>query len=164
MFLIKEKEKKEQKASQQSIQPNNDNNNKNQRDVRGLIFETIAKYQQMIDESSSEVERQVLQTTINTLYKKLDELETGEVTNDISVVSAPKKETEVRIVRKKDEKRIKALREIFDFYSKQQLAGGKPGTFDRLERQFNTLNLGKFSVILKNYKIKIDHMVRKELV
>ena len=59
------------------------NDNQNQTsldgDVRSIMMETIEKYQKMMTETTNEVDRQILQTTLDTLMSKLRELETGEV-------------------------------------------------------------------------------------
>lgn len=113
------------------------------------MTETIAKYQKMLADCTNEVDRQILQTTIDTLNGKLHQLETGELS------SRKKKDS-----RTKEEKKMRALRDTFDFYAKQQVSGGKAPTFSKIQHQFNTINLGKFSVILKNFRIKIDNLVR----
>jgi len=123
--------------------------------VKALLLETIEKYQEMIKEASTEVEKQVLQGTIDTLYDKLNKLETGSKTLD----DESRLLQEAKIQKKKEEKRMKALRDIFDFYSKQQLNAGKAPTFDRIEKQFSSINLGKLSVIIKNFQMKIDQFV-----
>ncbi len=123
--------------------------------VKALLLETIEKYQQMINEASTEVEKQILQGTIDTLYEKINKLEAGpKDSNDESRILQ-----DAKIQKKKEEKRMKSLRDIFDFYSKQQLNAGKAPTFDRIERQFSSINLGKLSVIIKNFQMKIDQFV-----
>ena len=124
--------------------------------LKNTLLETIMKYQSMVNGAPSEIEKQVLQSAIETLNQKVKELDAPEqaITPAVSVLeSNPDDAT-------KSKKRIKALQEIFDFYSKQQLGVGKPETFDKIKRHFKSVNLGKFSVILKDFRMKIDNLVR----
>ena len=127
-----------------------------QSDVRELLLETIYKYKNMEQNANNNIEKQVLQTTIETLYKKIDELEKGEEKES----DESGKEKNVKPRRTVEQKRWKALREIFEFYAKQQLNAAKSMTFDKLGKQYNSMNLGKFSVMLKHFRIKYDNLVK----
>ena len=126
-----------------------------QNDVKELLLDTISKYQMMAQNSNSQNEKNILETTIKTLYKKIQELEIGEERES----NESEKEKNLKF-EKKVEKRIKSLREIFEFYSKQQLNAAKPSSFDKMGKQFNSVNLGKFSVMLKQFRIKCDSLVK----
>jgi len=138
------------KKKVQSQQPTND--------VKALLLETIEKYNQMIKDAATDVEKKILQGTIDSLYHQLSQLEAGPKTQD----DEAKLIQEAKLKKKREEKRMKALRDIFDFYSKQQLNAGKAPTFDRIEKQFSSINLGKLSVIIKNFQMKIDQFKLKE--
>ena len=147
MFLSENKGK-QQPNSQSNIQS----------DAKSLIKETIEKYEKLIRESRSEIEKEILQATLDTLLQKLNQLERR---GSNTVVDESRLDTlEDKKAIKRKERRMKALKEIFDFYSKQQLNGGKAATFDRIGKQFNSINIGKFSVIIKNFQMKIDQLVR----
>ena len=126
-------------------------------DVKSLILDTISKYKVMMTNSDKDVEKLVLQTTVETLYKKINMLETG-ITNEKPRADAEKGEDEM--MKKKNSKILKALKDIFEFYAKQHLHGLKSSTFEEMERQYNSINLSKFSVILKRFFIKADHHVK----
>lgn len=125
-------------------------------DVKSLILDTISKYKVMMTNSDKDVEKLVLQTTIETLYSKINILETGISDEKPSVV-------EDETMKKKNSKILKALKDIFEFYSKQHLHGLKSSTFEEMERQYNSINLSKFSVILKRFYIKADLQVKKRI-
>ena len=121
--------------------------------VRQTLIETIQKYEKIIQESRNKVEKEILQGTVDTLKSKLKELEAQKAQAE------PEPTKEESSAQKKEEKRIKALKEIFDFYCAQQLNVGKASTFDRLDRISKTINLGTFKIILKNFKVKMSTLV-----
>jgi hypothetical protein len=114
--------------------------------IKLAIGETIFKYENIIQNTESEVERVVLQSTIDTLKKKITQLENGVITE----MGDTTNRTDV-VDKKKEEKRMKILQELFYFYSKQQLGVGKSSTFDKIEHKSNTLNLGQFLFIIKTF-------------
>jgi len=120
--------------------------------VRKALLATITNYENMLEGASNDVEKTVLQTTIDTLKAQLVALDKG---------SSPKKEIKSEMdeaeLRKREERRVKAIKEIFDYYCSQQLLAGKHSTFDRLDRLANTITLGTFRVFLKCFKLKVDH-------
>lgn len=137
VVLIEEREKQQREKSHENSQ------------LKNTLLETIAKYRNMLNEAPSEIEKQVLQTAIETLLKKVKELDAPKPSDELTSEDTTK-----------SKKRIKALQEIFDFYSKQQLGVGRPETFDKIQRHFKSVNIGKFSVILKDFRMKMDKLVR----
>jgi len=136
-----------------------DNRNEEKSDAnatRKALLATIAKYEKMILESTNEIENQVLQSTIDSLRKKLKELE--------DQLSGEKEAINEAARRKRAEKRSVVLKEIFDFYCAQQLNAGKYSTFVRIDRLSNTMNLGTFTVFLKSFRLKVDPLVRSFVV
>ncbi len=159
MILIDESEKPKVVAVHQNIDQTKSeviSENGIPQDVKSLILDTISKYKVMMTNSDKDVEKLVLQTTIETLYSKINILETGISDEKPSVV-------EDETMKKKNSKILKALKDIFEFYSKQHLHGLKSSTFEEMERQYNSINLSKFSVILKRFFIKADLQVRKRI-
>jgi len=136
-----------------NIENTNEENEDKSEDVKQVIMETIEKYEKMKRESINELEIQVLQTTIDTLRSRLQEIENKkEQTIEQEIQNEGLKQ-------KKEERRKNALKEIFEFYCVQQLNVGRSSTFDRLGRLLNTINIGTFTVFLKNFRLKIDHLV-----
>ena len=120
--------------------------------VKKALLATIENYEQMFAEAKTEIEKQVLQTTIDTLYKKLDELENGIIKTDRPKIDPAE-------LKRREQKRKKAFKEIFYFYCTQQINLGSAQTFDKLGRLTNTINLGTYRVMLKNFRLKIQHHV-----
>ncbi|CAI2383555.1 unnamed protein product [Moneuplotes crassus] len=52
--------------------------------------------------------------------------------------------------------RIKDLKEIFKFYSRQHLMIGKLSTFDNIQKQTSILNMGDFVLFCKDFKVPLD--------
>jgi len=128
-----------------------DNRNDDKSDVnqtRKALLATIAKYEKMITESTNEIENQVLKGTVESLKKKLQELE-DQLNSDREALNEDAR-------RKRAEKRSVVLKEIFDFYCAQQLNAGRYSTFVRIDRLSNTMNIGTFTVFLKSFRLKLD--------
>jgi len=132
-----------------------DKRTKLDKSVKGAILRTIENYEKIMKDATSDVEKKVLETTVETLKRKLRELETGIVETEPERVSV----TSEADTKKKEIKRKRALKEIFYFYCTQQINLGSAHTFDKLERLTNTINLGTFRVLLKNFNMKMDHHV-----
>jgi len=120
--------------------------------VKKALLATIENYEQMLQDAKSDIEKQVLQTTVDTLYKKLEELENGAVGGQEPKMS----EAEIK---RREQKRKRAFKEIFYFYCTQQINAGSAQTFDKLGRLTNTINLGTYKVMLKNFRLKMEHHV-----
>jgi hypothetical protein len=58
-----------------------------------------------------------------------------------------------------EDKRMKAMNEIFRFYAKQNLPNGLP--FDKLEESKNQLDTVEFMKFCKDFKIYLQKPVRK---
>ncbi len=121
--------------------------------VKKALLATIENYEQMLQDAKTEIEKQVLQTTVDTLYKKLEELENGVLESHEPKMSEAEK-------KRREQKRKRAFKEIFYFYCTQQINAGSAHTFDKLGRLTNTINLGTYKVMLKNFRLKMEHHVR----
>jgi len=124
--------------------------------VKKALLATIENYEQMFEDAKTEIEKQVLQTTIDTLYKKLEELETG-------IIKTERNKIDEAELKRRAQKRKRAFKEIFYFYCTQQINLGSAQTFDKLGRLTNTINLGTYKVLLKNFRLKIQHHKLVEL-
>lgn len=118
--------------------------------VRKALMDTIANYEKIIENTPNEEEKELLGETVNVLKQKLYDLENGR-----SSVN-----NEARNAQLSEERRLRALKEIFDFYCTQQINTGKFATFEKVKRLANTINLGTFKVFLTNFKLKMHHLVR----
>jgi hypothetical protein len=58
------------------------------------------------------------------------------------------------------EKRNKALKEIFDFYSRQQMMIGKKATFDQIKNEVSNMNLGEYMGFCNDFDLMISKEVR----
>lgn len=121
--------------------------------IEGLLI-TISKYQTMLDNAQSNIEKQALKNTILGLYDKIENL-SHSYREKKDAEKSPRSYTEVR-----EEKRIRALRDIFDFFCRKGLRIIKGFTFESINRHYSGMTLEKFSVMLKDFNIKIDQFVR----
>lgn len=119
--------------------------------IEGLLI-TISKYQTMLDNAQNPIEKQALKNTILSLYDKIENLSKSRENKDSE--KSPRSYNEVR-----EEKRIRALRDIFDFFCRKGLKIAKGFTFESINRHYSGMTLEKFSVMLKDFNIKLDQMV-----
>lgn len=108
-------------------------------DAIKTLKETIAKCENVMNECKNETERKILMSTINTLREKLSTIQGGETPHILSG--------------QQEEKKIKALKEIYYFYSKQHVRYGVFATFDSIKREQQVMNLGEFSFIVKDFEL-----------
>lgn len=119
---------------------------------------TIVKYESMQSECKNELEKKILDSTIQELKARVAEFErTGgeEIDHSLRAFNS--------------EKSIKALKEIYYFYAKQHVRYGIHATFDSIKREQQILNLGEFAFIVKDFellknkndKIKIAEVFKK---
>lgn len=59
-------------------------------------------------------------------------------------------------------KRIRTLKRIFDFYSKQKMLVGEKPTFDDIKKRTNDLFIGEFNKMMKDFKVTESMTKRKE--
>lgn len=120
--------------------------------IKKVLEDTIEKYEKMINDTSNPMEKEILEGTVETLKKKLSELEKGGKGEKTQRNSENEQQ-------KREERKSRALKEIFDFYCTQQLNVGRSATFAKLDRLSTTITLGTFKVLLKTFKLKLDHFV-----
>ena len=53
-------------------------------------------------------------------------------------------------------KRMKLLKEIFDFYARQKRMLGKTPTFDDINKNLNSLSMGEFLKFCSDFKVNQD--------
>ena len=56
---------------------------------------------------------------------------------------------------------MKALMEIFNFYSKQHIGGGPKSTFEDIHNNSTSLNLGEFMKFWTDFKFPIEKYIQK---
>lgn len=112
------------------------------------LQKTIAEYEQLIEKDSfaNAQERNDAKKLLHTLKGQLEH----HLTNT-NKGNAPDESL--------DEKRDKALHEIFLFYAKQHIPPGLP--FEKLEETLNTINIGELLIFCKDFGVEIP---RKELM
>ena len=112
------------------------------------LQKTIAEYEQLIERDSfaNPQERNDAKKLLYTLKGQLDH----HLAN-INKKTAPDESL--------DERRDKALHEIFLFYAKQHIPPGLP--FEKLEETLNTINIGELLIFCKDFGVEIP---RKELM
>ena len=60
-----------------------------------------------------------------------------------------------------NQKRMKALNEIFTFYSKQHIGSGSKSTFDELGNIWSSLSLGEFMKFWNDFRLPIEKYIQK---
>lgn len=55
-----------------------------------------------------------------------------------------------------EERRSRGIKEIFDFYTRQQLLIGRKATFEQIEHELSNLNMGEFMRFCKDFKIPVS--------
>ncbi len=68
----------------------------------------------------------------------------------------------IQLGKGKEELRVKALVEIFHFYSQQHMHTGK-STFDKIRVDFTNLNIGEFMKFCNEFKIPIRREIKNEI-
>ena len=112
--------------------------------VRDTLLETIGKYEQILQDCKSEIEKKVIIRTIDSLKEQLAELDRED---GGAIMSHREKGA------KRTEKRLKALREMYNFYCKQHCKVGVYTTFDNIKKELDVLSLGEFSFIVRDFQL-----------
>jgi len=144
--------------------------------VKENILAMIEKYERIKNESQEEIEKQALQNTIDTLYKKLYHIDGPEKIKEpkeIEVISPRIRKEEVTVEKEwsespnkkkiaaKEARRLKALKDIFDFYAKKGASSiYLYKNFEDIVRESQEISLENFSILLKDFRIKIDPAVK----
>lgn len=171
VLVLTDKEFEERKTQPQAFQSQSQSKTQNQNqnqiptpesDAIRTLKETIAKCERILDTCKNDSERRILLSTINTLRGKLTNLEDGGEEDDQADESP-------RTIQLREERRIKALKEIYLFYAKQHVRYGSHATFDSIKRDQQVINLGEFTFIVKDFqllknpadKLKITEIFKK---
>lgn len=107
------------------------------------LQETIHKYEKLLRDCKTEIEKKVITGSIDSLKQQLADLEAEKVANDTS-----RKNRE-----KFHKKKLQALKDIFDYYSKQHCRVGVYTTFDTIKHELDILSLGEFSFIVRDFQL-----------
>ena len=125
------------------------------------ILDIISKYKEALTNSKDFTEKRAILNSINMYYHKLYEVKakreglTSEEQYHLSTL--------VRNETSKNEKRSKALKNIFEFYCKKAISMVKKYyTFDSINKQAQGMTLENFSVLLKDFRIKLDPSVKNK--
>ena len=102
----------------------------NLENLRAELKKTLADYEKKLETCKTDIERKIILNTIAGFMKQLKELDSGG-------------ENQAKKKKKKDQKVKTAMLEIFDFYSKQQKAARKVGTFSDYNDDFKKLSVGE---------------------
>ena len=115
----------------------------NDNPIKISIKNTIESYEKMLEACQNDQEKHILQNTIDTLKKQIKEFDKANPLQQKLFNQGG----EI----KKDDRKKKALSDIYMFYCKVQAMVGKSTTFERIEYEMNSLNLNKFSMICKDF-------------
>ena len=126
--------------SQEELLQRQDPSNK----IRITLHDTIKKYELMLQETQTDVERKVILSTIDTLKAQLAELD--KPTDDTEQI------VQARIA-KREAKKLKSLKEIYKYYCKQHCKVGAYTTFDNIKNEMQVLSLGEFSFIVRDFQL-----------
>jgi hypothetical protein len=114
--------------------------------LRIVLLSSIEEYEMMLKDAKTETEKKILQSTIDSLRKQLEDRE--------KLIRAEEDwKNNRRTMKVNLERRAKNISEIFSFYCKQQLTLGRNSTFDRMNHEGNILTLGKFFLIAREFDI-----------
>jgi len=144
---------------------------------KGIDFNTLKIYTQnyFIENSSINlytnkhctlVER--MQKTINEYTDLIKQLKDEDITNAIKLKKLLVGQLNViqenrRVKCQKVVENEKGLKEIFEFYCKQQLLIGKKATFEQLNTVLSNMNLGEFMKFCKDFNINLPSTKIKEV-
>ncbi|CAD8187196.1 unnamed protein product [Paramecium pentaurelia] len=166
ILLDNEQINKKKEKQQPQVQPN----------LEEELLQQIDKYQQILQTTEPEIEKQVLRNMITTLVRQLDLIRDNTMRLDETQINSsmkPKANLQVSfsgIVRPEKrtktkeeieiEKRDHQILEIFLFFAKQQYVNGVAYEFDRYSKEAQSLSLGMFLYFCKCFNL-IETHVRK---
>ena len=121
---------------------------------------TIKSYETMAQQLATQsIDASHIVKLLPIMKKQLRDFErqkTGEHQEISSVRSSPGKSS----ILGTPEKRLRALKEIFRFYNRQRAFAHPVRTFEAVDAEINTMNLGFFMKFSKDFEIPIDPKVR----
>jgi hypothetical protein len=126
--------------------------------LKSNLEQTIKQYDSLIDKEgfTNDLERKKTVMLRETLQDQLDDY------NKDVTLSPGRKSNQVKKRRGKlneEERRMRGLKEIFDFYSRNSLLMGRKSTFEDIKKEISFLNLVNFIKFLKDFDIVIPKTV-----
>jgi len=124
------------------------------------ILDKIKAYKESLSNSRDFNEKRAILNSINGLYHRLYEIKE----NREGLKSEEKYHLSTLIKNDvaRQERRMRALRSIFDFYCKKGISMVKKYyTFDSIDRQTQAMSLENFSLLMKDFHIKVEPTVNE---
>lgn len=126
--------------------------------IRLALIETINKYEGLLQDCQTDLEKKVIIKAMESLKEQLAALDRGEEDGENNTQQTARDKAI-----KRQERMMKALKDIYTFYCKQHFKVGIHATFESIKKEQNVLNLGEFSFITKDFNLlknKHDKFVR----
>ncbi len=121
-------------------------------DFEAKLRETIAQYEAMLESlQRSGQDTRAIENVVSMMKAQLE----GRVHKAGSVADSKSMSA--------GEKREKGLKEIFEFYCRQQTMLGKKPTFEQLEKVLQHMNLAEFMSFCKDFRVPIKSAKAQEL-
>lgn len=108
-------------------------------ELRSELEGTLKDYENKLFHCRSDIERKIISDTINGIKRQLSAMKIQD-DDEHSVI-------------KKEESRLKKLREIFEFYSKQQKNAKKDQTFEYYNKELASMSVGEWIKFCKDFQL-----------
>lgn len=115
------------------------------------LVESIQRYEGLLSDCTDEVDRKIIQRTVDSLRLQLSQLNSERAGSNLGSVKFNSQQDLAhcrRII--SSDKKILVLRDIYSFYCRQTYVEGTNATFDRIKHECNTMNLGKLCLACKD--------------
>jgi hypothetical protein len=117
------------------------------------LNDTLQGYEQMLaQEPKDSLEAAHIEQLITTLRSQLTQYRSAKGTRR-------SRERQAAVQRQRQDRRKKALNDIFHFYTKQHVTATIRKTFEGVDRELNQLTLGYFGKLLKDFGISLSKKV-----
>jgi len=127
--------------------------------VKDNLEKTIKQFENLLNATVGEQEREALKKIIENLKSSGDEINKKILSPEPPATAASKMRS--TITEKQQNKRNKFLLEIFKFYAKQHVPTGI--AFEELQQHLNQIDMGEFTSFCRDFKLGLSWIKLKEI-